>query len=158
MLVSGKLFEFSELWLSFYSEYKGTKGERTRVQWSRREKKHVDQIQFEKAIIVILQHLYFCSIAPLNICHTKQLQVRKYFPIAKEYSSSVHSHGAAVSAQPAVINVTFYSVDLCRYSGPWPHALKSKVRSGNNVLQWPGRRCEQCTNDICIIKQEVESD
>ena len=69
----------------------------------------VDQIQFEKAITVTSQHLYFCSTAPLIICHSKQLQARKYFLIAKEYSSHMLSHGAAVSAQTAVINATFYS-------------------------------------------------
>lgn len=122
------------------------------------KKKNVDQIQFEKAIIVILQHLYFHSIAPPNICHTKQLQVRKYFFTAKEYSSYMYSHSTAVSAQTEDINTTFYSVELCRYSGPWPYTVKSKVRSGDNVLQWLRRRCERCTNDTCIINQEVESD
>lgn len=156
-MFQGSYLNFQNIGCHFILSIKAQKGKELVFSEVGEKKNHVDQIQFEKAIIVILQHLYFCSVAPLNFCHTKQLQVRKYFPIAKEYSSSVHSHGAAVSAQPAVINVTFYSVDLCRYSGPWPHALKSKVRSGDNVLQWPGR-CEQCTSDICITKQEVDSD
>lgn len=73
-----KLLEFSGCWLSFSSEYKSTKSERGHVEWSRREKNpKVDQTQFEKAITVILQNLYFCSIVPSSICHTKQLASKK---------------------------------------------------------------------------------
>lgn len=153
---SKKLFEFSACCLSFSPEYKSTKWERAHIEWRKRENNpKVDQIQLEKAITVIVQDLYFCSIAPLSICHTKKLASKKMLFIAKEYSSYTLPQRCSFSTQKSSMQlfILWSCADTLGLD-----SIKSKVRWGDNVLQWPGKRCEQCTSDMCVIKQEAESD